>query len=518
MTSLQDPERKKILVVAPDTVPIGSDLRVKFSDPQRDSTTRIILICSFLLLIAVALGIFVFLPAALEARLSEERGGQPIFQKNTVVVAQAPKSGKLPTPALAEDSFGKVAEARDRIKAEKILGELLDSQKTLTEKAVQQWGGEEYSKLVGIAKKGDEAFRDEQYTKAAALYSQGVDILMRLETILPERLELTIKKGYSALISGDGVGAHRHFTLALAMDPSNDYARRGLGRATHIEQVFELLASAKEHETQQRFEQSLMDYQNAASIDPDLELAKIGINRIKRIIVEQNFHGIMTGGFEALNFGNYSKAKKAFQKARAIKPASKEINEALNQANEGLKIEKINFHKQKAMAAERLENWKTAMHHYTSALALDPDVQFAQQGKVRSEHFVKVHGQLDYYLKQPSRLYSKDPLAHARKLLTFANSLGNTGPKLSQKIASLTKQIQYASTPVSIQLKSDNMTEIAIYKVGRFGTFSTRELMLRPGTYTVVGARPGYRDIRKEIIVDGHRNVTAFVVRCEEPI
>ena len=57
-----------------------------------------------------------------------------------------------------------------------------------------------------------------------------------------------------------------------------------------------------------------------------------------------------------------------------------------------------------------------------------------------------------------------------------------------------------------------------IYKVGKFGTFSTRELMLRPGTYTVVGARPGYRDIRKQIIVDGTRNAAAFVVRCEEPI
>ena len=170
------------------------------------------------------------------------------------------------------------------------------------------------------------------------------------------------------------------------------------------------------------------------------------------------------------------------------------------------------------MAAERLENWKTAADHYTSVLALDPDVQFAQQGKVRSGQFVKVHGQLDYYLKEPSRLYSKDPLVHAQKLLSFTNSLGNTGPKLSKKLASLTKQIHYASTPVSIHLKSDNMTEIAIYKVGKFGTFSTRELMLRPGTYTVVGARPGYRDIRKQIIVDGNRSAATFVVRCEEPI
>ena len=518
MTSLQGPERKNVPVVAPTTAPIGSDSRAKLSDPQRDGTTRIILICSFLLLIAVVLGIFVFLPAAFEARLSEERGGQPVSQKNAVAVGQVLEPGKSATPALAEDGFGKATEIRDRIKAEKILSELLDTQTDLSEKDVPQWAGAQYSSLVEIAKKGDEAFRDKQYVKAVARYSQGVDVLKELETVLPERLELTIKKGNSALISGDGVTAHRHFTLALAMDPGNDYARRGLDRTTHIEQVFELLASAKEHETQQRYEQALTDYKNAFAIDSELESARIGVIRVKRIIVEQDFQRIMSGGFDALNLGNYSKAKKAFQKARAIKPDSKEIIEALNQANEGLKIEKITFHKQKAMAAERLENWQTAADHYTSVLALDPDVQFAQQGKVRSEQFEKVHAQLDYYLIQPSRLYSKDPLVDAQKLLSFAKSLGNTGPKLAKKIASLTKQVQYASTPVSIQLKSDNMTEVAIYKVGRFGTFSTKELMLRPGTYTVVGARPGYRDIRKEIIVGGNQNTAAFVVRCEEPI
>ena len=439
-------------------------------------------------------------------------------QKNAEPAGQVLKPEKLPTPILAEAGFGNSAEARDRKRAEKILGELLDAQQALSEKAVPQWGGARYSSLVEIAKKGDEAFRDKQYTKVVELYAGGIAVLKELETILPEQLSSTLKKGYGALTVGDSVAAHRYFTLALAMDPGNDNARLGMDRTTNIEQVFKLLDSAKEHETQQNFEQSLADYKKAVLMDPDSELAKTGIIRVKRIIVEQNFHGIMSRGFDALNLGNYSKAKQAFQKARTIKPASKQINEALNQANEGLKIEKITLHKQKAMAAERLENWKIATNHYTSVLALDPDVQFAQQGKIRSEQFVKIHGQLDYYLKQPSRLYSKDPLVHAEKLLSFASSLGNSRPKLTEKISLLTKQIQFASTPVSIQLKSDNLTEIAIYKVGKFGTFLTQELMLRPGIYTVVGARLGYRDIRKQLIVDGHDKVTTLVVRCEEPI
>ncbi len=518
MTSLQGPERKKIPVVAPTNLPIGGHSRTILSDPERESTTRTILICSFLLLIALVLGIFIFLPAAIEARLTEERQNQAIAQKNPGASDQVIKSGKSPTPPVAEIGFKKETETKNKIKAEKILGHLLNLQETLHEKAVSKWGGAQYSKLLDITKTGDNAFHEQQFSKAATLYAQGVNILEELETVLPERLEQVIKEGDAALTLGNGVVAQQHFTLALTMDPSNDYVRRNLSRAAHIEQVFKLLKLAKEHETQQRFKQSLTDYKNAASIDPDSELAQSGIDRVHRIIVEQNFNKIMSRGFDALNLGNFSKAKKAFQKARTIKPASKEINEALNQANEGLKIENITVNKQKAMAAERHENWQTATDHYASVLALDPDVLFAQQGKKRSEQFLQVNQQLDYYLKKPSRLYSKDPLVHAQKLLSFANSLENPGNKLTKKLSALATQIKQAQTPISIKLISDNATEVVIYKVGKLGTFSTQELMLRRGTYTVVGTRPGYRDIRKQIIVDGNPGTPPFPVRCEERI
>ena len=73
-------------------------------------------------------------------------------------------------------------------------------------------------------------------------------------------------------------------------------------------------------------------------------------------------------------------------------------------------------------------------------------------------------------------------------------------------------------TPVRVTLESDNLTEITVFKVGRLGAFSSRTLELRPGAYTAMGSRPGYRDVRRNFRVGPGSDGTPVVVRCEEPI
>ena len=67
-------------------------------------------------------------------------------------------------------------------------------------------------------------------------------------------------------------------------------------------------------------------------------------------------------------------------------------------------------------------------------------------------------------------------------------------------------------------LRSDGETEITLYQVGRLGRFDTQRIMLRPGRYTVVGSRPGYRDVRREFEVLAGRPPGPIDVRCQEPI
>jgi hypothetical protein len=75
-----------------------------------------------------------------------------------------------------------------------------------------------------------------------------------------------------------------------------------------------------------------------------------------------------------------------------------------------------------------------------------------------------------------------------------------------------------AKTPVKVTLESDNHTEVAVYKVGRLGRFTSRDLDLRPGTYTVVGTRNGYKDVRQQVVVKPGQSVVRVTVICKERI
>jgi eukaryotic-like serine/threonine-protein kinase len=92
------------------------------------------------------------------------------------------------------------------------------------------------------------------------------------------------------------------------------------------------------------------------------------------------------------------------------------------------------------------------------------------------------------------------------------------GPVLRGQIDRLSALLPGFDKPVHLSLVSDNLTQVAIPSIGSFGSFTRRELDLKPGRYTVIGTREGYRDVRRDITVSpGQDNVT-INVSCDEAI
>jgi len=51
-----------------------------------------------------------------------------------------------------------------------------------------------------------------------------------------------------------------------------------------------------------------------------------------------------------------------------------------------------------------------------------------------------------------------------------------------------------------------------------FGKFIEKSVTLLPGNYTLVGSRPGFRDVRLNLKVKAEDRHIFFEIRCEEPI
>jgi hypothetical protein len=71
---------------------------------------------------------------------------------------------------------------------------------------------------------------------------------------------------------------------------------------------------------------------------------------------------------------------------------------------------------------------------------------------------------------------------------------------------------------ISLTIKSDNETDVIIFKVAKFGKIKEKIIQLRPGKYTIVGSKMGYRDYRKIINVTASDQNIMINVLCREKI
>ena len=78
--------------------------------------------------------------------------------------------------------------------------------------------------------------------------------------------------------------------------------------------------------------------------------------------------------------------------------------------------------------------------------------------------------------------------------------------------------MEIAQTPIRVRLQSDNLTDVAVYKVGRFGRFASHDLLVPPGSYVAVGSRSGYRDVRVEFTLSAGQEPGDVFIRCQEKI
>lgn len=407
---------------------------------------------------------------------------------------------------------------QDKEAAEQKLADFLKLKKDLDEKGVAEWGGEAYQHLLLLSQAADAALMREEFAAAADGYAHASTAALGLKASMPDVLQDILEQGQQALSTGDGTNAERLFRRALLIEPGHPLALRNLARAKNCGKVVQLIQSATRHEAENSLSSAHFDYQEAVQLDPDSEEARAGLARVAGLIASRQFDELMAGGITALHENDYGRARSLLLKARSIRPDAPEVRDALSQAESALKRIRIDELKTRAAAAERSEDWSGALEAYQSVLSLDGSIQFALRGKERALKRKEMEEQMRSYLVQPGMLETDRSLNRATALLAEARQTEPQGSRFIRLIKELDALVAAARTTVPVIIESDGMTEVAVYKVGKLGRFQSRELALRPGTYTVTGARSGYKDVRHSLSVKAGSTSVRLTVSCNEKI
>ena len=405
-----------------------------------------------------------------------------------------------------------------RYKVDMILGELLSDFETLERRAVQRWAAVAYRRAQDFYKKGDDAYLRKEWAAAEVHYLDALSVLEPLFDQVEPEFQKALTGASVAFEAGDRAEALRLFELAVAITPNSPAAREGYERAKNLETVLQLVDQGLEYEEELELDAAEASFQQAVDLDPDWMPAQEGVKRVRITRTKIQFDSRMSEGIEALAIGDYLGARAAFRMAEQLIPGSPEPADGLLQVDQGLRLDNINTLEQEALALERSEHWDAAAKTYEEILKVDSNLSFAMDGLAKSHRMSELHMQLDDYIKDPDRLAVPSVMKRATTLLVNVTRMAEIGPRLEGQRDELSRLLKRAATPVSIELVSDNLTSVSIYKVGVLGNFANTRLDLPPGTYVAVGVRPGYRDVRLEFRVAPEIDMQPVVVQCEEPI
>ena len=458
-------------------------------------------------LVGVALLVILLLPDHIQKSAAPE-----LINDQPTNGLQAKQTKPEPFP-WQEAQLGKQRKA-----AQDVLEQMLDRQFQLEEISVTQWAAEDFARAVTLASEGDEYYRNREFEAALTAYEAGLELMEHLLAQKQQALADAISAGNEAIEQGDSTAATSAFELALAITSDSQAAQQGLQRAKVLDNVQQLLARAQLFEESGSVIEALAVLQQVAGLDPARGSVGHSIARLRTVLDQREFQRQMSAGYQALGREEYSAAITAFQAAIKLDARATEAQEALKQAQIDQNLHAINGHLARAELFRTQEKWQQALREYDQALGIDANLVVVLQSRKETAVRARLDAALQDAITRPERLTSDVVWKAAQVLYQNASTIEQPGPRLSQQITALQKQLQYAIKPVEVTFSSDNLSRINLLKVAQLGSFVTRKLELKPGDYAIVASREGYRDVRKEFTVAPRSQSIQLTIQCEEQI
>lgn len=487
----------------------GRDFKRQLSPPDSSTETRAASQKRHVLLLTAAGFVILLIGSAIVLFLLPSKLPE-LPQTNRPVPSQAASS--------SEQQATVSRQRPERTEALKAQEEVVSLKIKAESETIDVWAEADYQQITTAITRADEALTEEKFFEATELYLQVLNDLQLLLDSKQKRYDDAIADGLQALSKADDQEAIKLFDQALAIDPLSIEAQSGKKRAATIATVAAIYQEAQALEKAGNLREAAAKLENLLLLDKAYKPAADSLERIQAKRQEQLFQTDMDSLIDALENNNLASARKSLESLKSMGMHQDQVDQAEKLLVEHEELAFIATHRQIADDQQAAEQWQQALATYNKILAVAPEALFAVNGRAETAKRFKLDSALNDTISRPHRLQDEQQRTAAIQLLDYARQLSPKGPRLESQIDTLEILITRAGTAVAVILESDNQTDISIYHIGRIGRFFSKQINLRPGSYTVVGSKIGYRDVRKTIEIGPEKAVNRFIIRCEEPI
>lgn len=469
-----------------------------------------------------ALAVVLWLPGWVESMRNDGVGSESQISQaspESEPVETAWPEQEPTTPSVATRPAGDPMEdAAERRQARRRLETLASSVDRLESRGAAGWADDLWPTLQRQVETAATLFAERRWSDAVEVAGDAEVTVDQLKARRESLVTAALSDGEGLLAAGRAPEALERFQRVLTLEPGHQGASRGLRRAEVWGQVRDLLTDADIAEGEGRWSDAERLYARAQGLDGASKEARRGLQRSRSQRQNDAFSRAMGQAYEALAAGDSAVAERLFQAARAVPGADVQaVDDALNQVASAAREAELDELRAVARSREEQEDWRRAEAVYRQALDLDSTVAFALAGLGRARERAELAEALEAHVANPGRLSSAAVLAEAEGVLARAEAVDD-GDRHRRATAELRRLVDQFSRPVSAELVSDQATEVWVFKVGKLGTFDRRALRLRPGTYTVTGRRDGYRDVRKQWVIEPGEPPAPLDIRCVEAL
>jgi len=420
--------------------------------------------------------------------------------------------------AIDESPWHEAQLAKYRKKSQLILAIVLEKQNKLESHHVNLWDENQFKQALEKAKMGDLSYRSQEFDKAISLYNQSLDTLSKIELEIPIHYEKYLKKGTNALEKNNAKEAKSNLQIAMYLQPNATAAQEKYDRSLVLNQVLSLNKEGLVLMKNKALDLARKRLLKAASLDVHSKITQENLKQINEKIIHRDYSKAMSQGYVNLNKKNFNSAIEFFTKAQKISPESSDPKTAIIQSKNEKTQNQISKILKLAAILESELKWRESAAQYNKALSIDSSLITARVGLIRSNSKADLENKLKFIINNPMRLSNNNVYQEAKITYNVAIKIQNPDKNLVSQIVSVKQILQKSKLPINVEIFSDDLTLVTIFRVGEMGHFTNKQLSLKPGEYTLIGSRSGYRDIRKVVtLIPGSQN-TKIHVKCIEKI
>jgi tetratricopeptide (TPR) repeat protein len=420
--------------------------------------------------------------------------------------------------AIDESPWHEAQLSKHRKTSQTILAKVLDKQNILEQHQVELWGKEKFDLAFEKAKQGDLSYRLQEFNKAISLYTESLTELTNLEHEIEQHYQLYLKKGSEALANNNATRAKKQLQIAMYLKPTDVEAQEKYDRALVLDEVLSLNNEGVILIKNKSLDNAKKRFLTAIDLDKNSQLTQDNLKSVEAKITQRDFSKAMSQGYISLNNHEFKTAIKYFTQAQKIIPDSNDPNAAILQSKNQQTQSQISNILKSALELEKSLKWQAAAKEYNKVLLIDSSLTSARVGLIRTKSKADLEHKLNGIINYPARLSNNNVYQEAQNIYKQATEIQNQDVNLLKQITSVQHILRQSKLPINIEILSDDLTRITIYRIGDIGHFTNKNMSLKPGEYTLIGSRNGYRDIRKVVnLLPGSKN-NKILVKCVEKV